>query len=670
MKKLIGLWLALTVGFAGIAFLDTAFPPPLDRVELSRVVTDADGLPLRMFPVGEGRWRLAADADRIDPRFIEALLEIEDKRFYQHGGVDLAAIIRAAGQNLARGEVVSGASTLTMQCARMLEPRPRTLPTKLIEMVRARQIERRLSKAEILELYLTLAPYGGNLEGLRTAARAYLGKDTEELTDAEIALLLALPQSPEARRPDLRPDGARQARELILQRLSASGFMTAARAAEARDDPLPKARHVFPSVARHAAERASGTSDHRNIVRTTIDRNTQLTTERLLRNAAERGGSQVQAAAMVVRIEDRAILASVGSADRSRPGGWLDLTDRRRSPGSTLKPLIYGLAMQEGLVAPGTLVADLPTRFGSYEPQNFGRSFAGELTIATALQHSLNVPAVQVLDLLGPERLVGSLRASGVDAAFPVGKDRDTGLAVALGGLGITARDLVMLYAALADGGVAKPLTDRVDGDSAPGVRMMSEEAANDLLTILMDGPSLAGRIPSKLSRTAPKVAFKTGTSYGFRDAWAVGVSGQYAVVVWIGRPDGAARPGVTGRDAALPVLFELFDHLETDTAGGEDRTPRQASPALAELRQTLNPVILFPPDGATLWPKRSGAPFVFAARGREALRWYVDGRSLPADAVGNVHWRPEGPGFYEVSVIDSAGRKATSSIRVVESAS
>ncbi|GGY55128.1 penicillin-binding protein 1C [Parvularcula lutaonensis] len=660
------IWTSLTAAFALLASLDRAFPPPIEGIAVSRVVNDSDGLPLRTFPVEDGRWRLAADSEEIDPRFIDALLLIEDKRFKTHPGVDPVAVLRAAKTNASRGRVVSGASTLTMQTARLLEPRPRTMGSKLVEMVRARQIERRLTKAEILELYLTLAPYGGNLEGLRTATRAYFGKDPKQLTDSEIALLIALPQSPEARRPDLRPQAAAEARLAILRQLAERGFLSEQRMAEAHTDPLPQGRFPFPGDAWHFAERVSARTDGRGHVGTLIERPTQIALERILREAAVREGPAVQAAGLVVRIEDRAILASVGSASRRRPGGWLDLTNRDRSPGSTLKPLIYALAMQEGLVEGGTRITDLPSRFGTYEPQNFGRSFHGELTVAEALQHSLNVPAVLLLDLLGTERLTGALRAGGIDASVPRGVHTGEGLAVALGGLGLTAEDLALLYAALGDGGIVKPLRRDESQPVANGTRLISQEAAAEVLEILRDAPSLEGRMPADLARSAPRIAFKTGTSYGFRDAWAVGVSEEHVVVVWIGRADGAARPGATGRKTALPVLFEAFDAIERPvTLAAEVSVQSRTPETLRSLARSEMPIIIFPPDGSTLWPRADGGPFVLAGRGQGELLWYTDGKPVAADEAGNVLWQPPGPGFYRLAAVDKKGRKASVKVRV-----
>lgn len=647
---------------------DGLLPPPV-MPPVSRVVEDADGLPLRIFPVEDGRWRLAADLDGIDPRFIEALLAVEDRRFYSHGGVDFQAILRAARDNLIRGRIVSGASTITMQTARLLEPRPRTFPAKAVEMLRAWQLERRYSKREILELYLTLTPYGGNLEGVRTASRAYFGKDPAALTDAEIAFLIALPQSPERRRPDLRPESARAARAAILNQLSVSGHLTIARAEEAASDPLPETRFAFPGDAWHLAHRLSRRHPGSTRITTTIDRPAQLALQRILQGAAIAGGEELQAAAMVVRLSDRAVIASVGSVSRKRPGGWMDLTQQRRSPGSTLKPLIYGLALDEGIASPGTRLADLPIRFGTYAPRNFNRTFSGELTFAEALQHSLNVPAVLLLDALGPDRMIGSLRGAGIAAAVPYTDDESDNLAVALGGLGVTLEDLAVLYSALGSKGEAGPLrflsTDR--GGREPTFRILSEESAGDILSILRQAPSAAGRLPAGLSRAAPRVAFKTGTSYGFRDAWAAGVTDTHAVVVWLGRADGASRPGATGRSDALPILFEIFDaveptHLPAAAAGADNRTGQPQTRALAADNR---PSILFPPDGAVLYRAHQSRGYLLAARGSSPLRWYADGHPVEADASGNIVWEPSGPGFFTLTAADASGRSASATVRV-----
>lgn len=655
--------------------LDRLFPPPIERSgALSVVAEDRNGRALRAFPVENGRWRLAADLDRIDPAFIEALLTIEDQRFYEHPGVDPLAVIRASAQAVSRGRIVSGASTITMQTARLLEPRPRTLGSKIIESIRALQLEARLSKDEILELYLTLAPYGGNLQGVRAASWAWFGREPDQLTPDQIALLIALPQSPEARRPDLRPETARRSRAAILTRLAEAGWISAARAEDAATEALPTARNAFPGEAWHAADTIRARGEGAPIVRSTLDAELQREAERLVRRLADEGGTGVQASALIVEIETRAVRAAVGSAGLGRAGGWIDLTTSRRSPGSTLKPLVYALAFDDGQAAPDTLIDDLPARFSNYQPENFDRSFRGEVTVADALQHSLNVPAVRVLDWVGAARFAAALDQAGADPAIPGSLAGETGLAVALGGLGLSVRDLAVLYAALGDEGRALPLAwteaeAEANRSASPG-HLVSAESANEIVDVLYGSPSPPGRMPAHLTTGAPRVAYKTGTSYGFRDAWAAGTTGGYALIVWTGRPDAAPRPGVTGREGALPTLFDLADAVARwDPEFENDAPRREPAPAPAPLARfapdNAAPVILFPPEDSELWAEGPGRNFVLSARGAGPMDWYVDGQPAARDPGGAPVFTPDQPGFYALTVVDAEGRSARTRVRV-----
>ncbi len=671
----------LLTGVLTLFALDQLFPPPIERGQVvSFVAEDREGRPLRAFPVEDGRWRLAADLERIDPDFIEALLIIEDQRFYDHAGVDPLAVARASGQAVRRGRIVSGASTITMQTARLLEPRPRNLGSKIVEAFRAVQLERRLTKDEILALYLTHTPYGGNLQGVRAASWAWFGREPDELTPDQIALLIALPQSPEVRRPDLRPEYARASRAAILTRLADAGWISAQRAQDAADEALPRVRNAFPAEAWHAADTVRQRAGAAPFARSTLDMRLQEEAERIVQRVAAAGGEGVQASALVIEIETRAVRAAVGSAGRDRAGGWLDLTAAPRSPGSTLKPLVYGLAFDDGLAAPETLIEDLPARFANYRPENFDRSFRGEVTIADALQHSLNVPAVRVLDEVGAARFASVLDHAGARPQIPGALEGASGLAVALGGLGLSAQDLAVVYAALGDEGRARPLA-WLEADANPATdapnRLLSAESANDILDVLYGSPAPPGRMPARLSRSAPDIAYKTGTSYGFRDAWAAGVSGGYAVIIWTGRPDGAPRTGVTGRSAALPALFDLVDAIaRTDPTLNLRRPVREdveMTSALARFaREGEPPVILFPPEDAELWAEHEGRGFVLSARGEGPLSWYVGGEPVARDAGGSPLFTPDGPGFYNLAVVDRSGRatRTTIQVRMPETAS
>ena len=668
-------WIILAAlgGLVGLLALDRALPPPLPSADaVSAAVRDRHGEVLRAFPVEEGRWRLAADLDRIDPDFLDALLAYEDERFHQHWGVDFPALVRASRDSLAAGRIVSGGSTITMQLARLIEPRERTLGAKLIQMARALQLEIRLSKTEILELYLTLAPYGGNLEGVRAASWAYFGREPDDLTIDQIAMLIALPQSPEARRPDRQPERAVRARGRVLQRLASVGLASPQAAADAAGDPAPM-RRPFPADAWHAADAIRRAAPDMREPVSTLDRSLQLMLEDSLADELADTDETVQFAAMIIETETRAVRAMAGSASRARPGGWIDLTDRPRSPGSTLKPFIYGMAFDDGLAAPGTRIADLPRRFAGYQPDNFDRSFRGDVTIAEALQHSLNIPAVTTLDGVGARRFNAALGFAGANPLRPRQAGQDDGLAVALGGAGLTLRQIGVLYAALADGGEARPLAwqETALDDFAPvgSFRLLSAESADEIVRVLRRAPHPGGRMPALLARGAPDIAFKTGTSYGFRDAWAAGIVGGYTLVVWTGRADGAPREGVTGRAAALPVLFRLADGVSQLAPRGDMGVDRQAEPpeetpqTLADFRADAAPHILFPPDGAEVWSDRAGRGFILAAQAPGPVRWFADGETVSENALGEPVWIPPGPGFYAVSAVDEAGR--TSEVRV-----
>ncbi len=675
-RQLFGTLAALLIALLA---LDQVLPPPIQRgTEISALVTDRSGKPLRAFATQEGRWRFHGHLDRIDPRFRAALIRVEDKRFYTHGGVDWLGLMRAGVQTVRHGEIVSGGSTITMQTARMLERRPRTLSSKFIEIVRAHQLEARLSKDEILELYLTLTPYGGNLEGVRAASWSYFGHEADRLSDDEIALLIALPQSPEARRPDRHPERAARARDWVAKKLVSYDFFTAQDAEEIASTNVPGYRRDFPDRAWHGSAAALSAGAYGD-VRSSLDSRLQAEVERIALTRAEGFGADVQVSVLVVNVPTRGVRAMVGSASRTRAGGWIDLTAQPRSPGSTLKPFIYALAFDDGAAAPDTRISDLPRQFDGYQPENFDRMFHGDVRIAEALQHSLNLPAVIMLDKIGPDRFAAQLTLAGA-APRITGAGESAGLALALGGAGLTARELAVLYAALGDEGHAKPLvwraSDEKESHAAAGQRFLSEESAAEILRILKNAPMPEGRMPGRLTANAPQVAFKTGTSWGYRDAWAAGVSGDHVIIVWVGRADGAPRTGITGRDEALPVLFEIADrvalHLEDEGAGATrlvTETRFKSKGALRAVDTDRPPEILFPPNGSELWggdaTGDAARPFVLAGRGEGGLNWFVDGVPCATDAAGSPLWQPDRPGFYTVTAVDALGRSSRVRVRV-----
>jgi penicillin-binding protein 1C len=670
--------LALLVGFdRWVAATDLPPLTPVTSVE----VRAAGGELLRAFTVGDGRWRLAVAPEGVDPGYLALLIAYEDRRFYEHHGVDPLAMARALAQAVTNGRLVSGGSTLTMQVARLLEDGATGSWSGKLRQVRvALALERVLSKEEILTLYLHHAPMGGNLEGVRAGSLAWFGKEPGRLTEAEAALLVALPQAPGLRSPDAHPEAARAARDRVLARAMALGTIDEDAAGAARREALPAARRPFPAHAPHLADRLRAADPERAVHRTTIDLHLQAALEALATDALLDLPAQVTLALLVVDPDDGRILASVGSADYTSDArrGYVDLTQALRSPGSTLKPLIYGLAFSDALAHPETLLNDRPASYAGYAPQNFDGAFRGPVSARQALQASLNLPVVELTQALGPARVMAALKGAGVVAALP---GDAPGLAISLGGVGISLQGLVQLYATIARGGEAVPL--RVSGDepeptigaaaaqssAPPGApasrpRLMTPQAAWHLGDILAAAPRPA-RLPDW------PLAFKTGTSYGNRDALAIGFDGAHAVGVWVGRADGAPVPGMVGSEAAAPLLFEVFARLGERPVALPPAPPGTLIASNAGLPAPLRqfgarlvgtedaPRLTFPPDGAALVPMAGGV-LARVERGRAPFTWFANG----APVLRGSHEREallalEGPGFVTLSVVDAEGRAA-----------
>ncbi len=680
--------LAATPLLATGAFLalDRAYPlPPLAEPETSAQVVDREGRLLRAFATPEGRWRLPATLDAVDPHFVDMLIAYEDKRFRDHRGVDPRAMVRAFLQFVLNGRIVSGGSTLTMQLARLAEPgNEKGLATKAKQMFRALQIERRLTKDEILESYLTLAPYGGNIEGVRAASLAWFGKEPKKLLLSEAALLVALPQSPEARRPDRHPATAKAARDRVLQRMADAGVIEASEIARAAAAPLSGKRRGLPALSPHLAEAAVAGKPPGAVVALTIDRQIQAGLEAVARGAAPRLGRNVSLAMILADSSSGEILAEVGSAgyrDAAR-SGWIDMTRAPRSPGSTLKPFIYGLALEEGLVTPETMMRDRPVNFAGYRPENFDTGYQGDVTVRASLQQSLNVPAVQLLEAVSPAALMQRLRRAGAEPVLP--KAEQPGLAIGLGGVGLSLADLVQAYAALANGGHAVPLYNGVNGQRAPYRlrEVLSARAAWQVADIL------AG-VPAPPSSAARGVAYKTGTSYGYRDAWSVGLDGRYVLGVWVGRADNGPVPGITGGGTAAPILFEAFARSGLKPVPFRAPPPGAATIAAADLPEGLKrfvprsaglppvagapqaPQIVYPPQGAEIEladaTGREFAPLALKLQGGKAPFRLIANGEPQAETWRRRSgaWTPDGKGFSRLTVIDAAGQAATVDVTI-----
>ncbi|MCP4206517.1 MAG: penicillin-binding protein 1C [Shimia sp.] len=628
-------------------------------------VVDREGKLLRAYTVDDGLWRMGTGLEAVDPGYIDMLVAYEDRRFWTHAGVDPWAVLRATWQALWNGEVVSGGSTLTMQVARLLEDSGTGAWQGKLRQVRvALALEKTLSKDEILAIYLVHAPFGGNLEGVRAATLAWFGKEPHRLTPAQSALLVALPQSPNGRRPDRHPQVATEARERVLQRAVIEGVLTKESALAALMTPVPNQRRGFPSIAPHMADRAVAQRPEAVVHQVTLSRDLQISLEGLAAKALRGLEDRVSIAMVVVDHHSGEILASVGSAGFSggdHRQGFVDMTQAKRSPGSTLKPLVYGLSFDQGLVHPETLISDTPIRFGTYAPQNFDGRFRGELRVREALAQSLNLPVVLLTDEIGPANLMAAMSKAGTAPDVPGGV---AGLAVALGGVGLSLEELVQLYAVIPQGGLAQGLHWRIGEKIKQRQRVISRSAAWHL------GDILSGIAPPK---GAPRngLAYKTGTSYGHRDTWAIGFDGQHVAGVWIGRPDGTPVPGAFGAEVAAPVLFDVFQRIAPELTPLSPPPPETLIVSTGQLPEPLRKfrgrnalfekpedalAVAFPPDGATLEGgnsevilkvKNGALPFTVLANGAPVVE-QSRMREMVVPLVGK--------GSATVTVIDAKG--------------
>jgi len=556
--------------------LDLAFPLPLPRAhDGGAVVLARDGTPLRAFADRGGIWRYPVGVEQVSPLYLQSLLNYEDRWFWYHGGINPIALLRAGSQWLRNGRVVSGGSTLTMQVARILDPHSRTPWGKLKQLARAVQLEVHLSKRGILAIYLNRAPFGGTVEGVEAASWAYLGKPAARLSHAEAALLTVLPQSPSRLRPDREPERARAARDKVLTRMAKLGLWSQEGVRDARMEPVVARSLQPPKHASLLAQRLRDANPNRARIDSTLDIELQRTLENRLTAYFSDLPERTSAALLVIdnaTLEARAYVGSVEFADKARLG-HVDMVKAWRSPGSTLKPFLYGLALDDGLIHSESLLIDAPQAFGDYRPGNFDMAFNGPVGAAEALRLSLNVPAVDLLERVGPARFSARLANAGIDLKWPEGGKPN--LAMILGGTGARLEDLVGAYAALNRGGIAGRVRYQ---PSAPRVeRLLLSPGAAWIIRETLEANPRPGNITDTFNqRGRPRVAWKTGTSYGYRDAWALGGTRRYSVGVWVGRPDGTPLPGQYGAVTALPLLYEVIDSLPAYRGDGAPQPPPQ----------------------------------------------------------------------------------------------
>jgi len=553
--------LSIVLVLSLLLLLDNLYPMPRQQ-SFSTVVLASNGEVLRAFSNDQQQWRYPIDNAAVPEHYLNLLLGYEDRWFYHHFGVNPLSMLRAAWQNFRAGRVVSGGSTLTMQVARLLDPHPRSYRGKLQQLLRALQLEWHLDKAQILNLYLNLAPYGGTLIGVQAASSSYFAKPLQDLTDAEAALLAVLPQAPSRLRPDRHLARAQRARDKVLRRMSGLKIWPEQRVVDALQEPLFAYNQRAPLIAPLLARRLKKQCPDCEKIHTNIDIELQQQLEMLVADYIETTGSGLSAALMVMENSSGAVRSYIGSADflNAQRFGHVDMVQAVRSPGSTLKPFLYGLAIDRGLIHSQSLLQDTPRYKKAYRPRNFSGGFNGPVSVTQALQRSLNIPAVQVLEQLGADYFAAKLQFSGLKLKG-AGADKPN-VAMILGGVGTQLESLVGAYSALGRAGLTikpKLLKDQPSLERyllSPGAAWISWK----MLAINPAQSTRHNRIDSDW-----RLGWKTGTSYGHREAWAMGVSKKWTIGVWVGRPDASSSPGISGRKTAAPLLFKAYRVLGID---------------------------------------------------------------------------------------------------------
>ena len=632
---------------SSLLLLDLSFPLPLPSGrDTSVVVAARDGSPLRAFADTHGIWRYPTTPEQVSTLYVQALIAYEDRWFWKHPGVNPVALLRAGGQVLGNRRIVSGGSTLTMQVARILDPslrgsRTRTPLGKLRQVLRALQLEAHLSKRQILTLYLERAPFGGTIEGVEAASWAYLGKPAARLSHAEAAFLAVLPQSPSRLRPDRSPEAARKARDKLLARMASGGTWTQAQVEDARIESVVSRRLRPPMSAALLAQRLRTTYPKAGRITSTVDASLQRTLEERVATYFSDLPPRTSAALLVVdnaSLEARAYVGSVAFGDKPRLG-HVDMVQAWRSPGSTLKPFLYGMALDAGMIHSESLLVDAPQSFGGYRPSNFDAAFNGPVGAATALRLSLNVPAVDLLERVGPARFAARLEHAGITLKFPRGASPN--LSMILGGTGARLEDLVGAFAALHRDGIAGRVRYAAV-DPRVERRLLSPGAAWIVREVLAANPRPGESDGTFDTGRRPRVAWKTGTSYGYRDAWAIGGTRRYTVGVWVGRPDGTPLPGQYGAATALPLLFDVVDSLPRQS-GDAERVPKPASVAETDVCWPLG--IAADAQPAALCQKRMPA-------------WVLDGAIPPTFAERDARLWNAGIEHFQVDA--KSGRRVS----------
>ncbi|NLJ83328.1 MAG: penicillin-binding protein 1C [Halanaerobiaceae bacterium] len=564
-KKLIIILLPLILlSLLILIFIISRIPDPLFPPDYSTLVLDEEGRYLRVFLNSKEQWHFPADGREVPERLKTAVIHFEDKRFEQHHGVDLAAVFRAAYQNLRRGEVVSGASTITMQLARLMRPKERTIKNKLIEMLQAVRIELKYSKDEILNLYLLHAPYGGNIIGFRTASLRYFGKEPENLSWAEAATLAVLPNNPANVNPVQNPARLKEKRDELLESLYQAGIIDRNTMQLALAEPVADRLYPFPLSAPQLAEKLARETEG-DIIRTTINKGIQDQATAILKNYVEdnRNRGMRNAALLLTETVSGEVKAYVASQDFFDDAnlGKIDGIQMRRSSASTLKPFLYALAMDEGMLIRESRLLDIPISYGGYTPYNANNKFSGVVRADEALIRSLNAPVVNLLYHYGVEEFYEFLAEAGMEGLFR--RAEDYGLSLILGGAEISLWELSRLYRGLGNYGFFSGLRVLRDAEEPAGKQLLSPGSAYLVLETLKELKRPGTEYYWQDFQSSAPIAWKTGTSYGSRDAWAVGVSPDWTIAVWVGNFAGGEIKGMSGLESAAPLLFKVFNQLE-----------------------------------------------------------------------------------------------------------
>jgi penicillin-binding protein 1C len=544
--------------------LDLAFPLP-DTINYSTIIVSSDSTVVHAFLSPDQKWRMKTELDEITPLLRKAIIFKEDKYFYYHNGVNTIAIFRAIINNIIRGKRTSGASTITMQVARLLEPKKRTYPNKFIEIFRACQLEFDYSKDEILQLYLNLAPYGSNIEGVKAASVLYYEKAPNHLSLAELTALSIIPNRPNSLVLGKDNDYIIQQRNKWLNRFQKAHLFPKQDIEDALNEPLTAIRHESPKLAPQYAYRLKTNYPQMPIIRTHLDYKKQLKVQNLAKNYINRlyNRNIKNAAILVVDNQTNSIVSYIGSADffNDEDAGQVDGVQAIRSPGSTLKPFLYGMAFDAGIITPLMKITDVPVSYGGYEPQNYDQKYHGLVTAEFALINSLNIPAVKLLQQLKTGVFIKSLKKIGFDQ---IRKDeKKLGLSLVLGGCGVSLEQLTKMFHLFANRGIYTDINWLATDTAKGGFQAVSAEAAFMVTEILskVKRPDLP--LEWQNSADLPKVAWKTGTSYGRKDAWSIGYNKNYTIGVWVGNFSAEGVQELSGSSAAAPLLFEIFNTID-----------------------------------------------------------------------------------------------------------